>query len=78
MRLKAILQEMAKETLNRMLISQRIKNLKLNGFGGECGFAAIQINNKVFGGKGKLVGANACKGVASETIWTPKYRQFVF
>jgi Uncharacterized low-complexity proteins len=35
----------------------KIKALKLSGFGGLCGVAAVEINNKVFKGKGTLVAA---------------------
>jgi hypothetical protein len=34
-----------------------IRALKLNGFGGGCYAAARVINDRVFGGRGKLVGA---------------------
>lgn len=36
--------------------SKRIRALKLYGFGGACGLAAIVINEKIFGGKGDYVG----------------------
>jgi len=37
-------------------ISKRIRALKLYGFGGACGLAAIVINEKIFGGNGDYVG----------------------
>lgn len=40
-------------------ISQKIKDLKLYGFGGFCADAAIQINHKIFNGDGEyIVAAN--------------------
>ena len=44
-------------------ISEKIQSLGLEGFGGYCGDAAIKINNKVFGGKGRYVIA------ANKFIW---------
>jgi hypothetical protein len=38
-------------------ISRQIKRAHLEGFGGQCGVAAVAINDVVFHGKGKLVGA---------------------
>lgn len=35
----------------------KIRSLKLHGFAGDCGWAAIQINRKVFDGKGVYVAA---------------------
>lgn len=36
-------------------VVDKIKKLNLRGWGGHCGNAAIEINNKVFGGKGKYI-----------------------
>lgn len=38
------------------MISNKIKKLNLNGFGGDCPEAAITINKNVFQDQGKLVG----------------------
>ena len=45
----------ATETLTKETIMQKIKDLKLYGFGGFCADAAIEINNKVFNGNGEYV-----------------------
>ena len=42
--------------LSPAVIARRIAALGLNGFGGACLDAALAINAKVFGGKGKIVG----------------------
>ena len=41
--------------LDKKAITKRILTLKLHGYGGACGSAAVIINEKVFDGKGKLV-----------------------
>jgi hypothetical protein len=41
--------------LTRKQILDRIKALKLHGWGGACGAAAIEINKHVFGGRGRYV-----------------------
>lgn len=52
--------------MNNKNISNKIRALKLQGFGGMCGKAAVEINEKVFLGKGRYVAAvnkflwNAC------------------
>ena len=36
-------------------VNERIQALALGGFGGACGRAAVEINERVFGGKGRYV-----------------------
>lgn len=38
-------------------IGENIVRLGLHGFGGECGLAAIEINERIFGGRGSYVAA---------------------
>lgn len=47
----------SEEKLNKKNIAEKIKLLKLFGFAGFCGNAAIQINQKIFNNQGKYVAA---------------------
>jgi hypothetical protein len=44
-----------KNSKNTNEIISKIKALKLNGWGGRCGQAAIELNHKIFNGKGKYI-----------------------
>lgn len=57
----------SEEALTNDEIAERISALGINGFGGNCYSAAKKINDKVFGGKGELVGA-------ANTFWLARNR----
>lgn len=46
----------SREEIDRA-INENIRGLGLHGFGGECGLAAIEINERIFGGRGSYVAA---------------------
>lgn len=50
-------------SMSHDVISEKIRSLKLYGFGGFCGDAAIQINKKVFNNEGQYVVA------ANKFLW---------
>ena len=49
-------------------IGRQIKALKLNGFGGDCAAAAIEINNRLFDGEGEYI-------VAANKFWFNKHNR---
>lgn len=55
---------------NAKNIERRIKDLKLNGFGGDCPWAAIEINKKIFDSEGEYI-------VAANKFWFNKHHRVI-
>ena len=58
------------ENVNAAGIEKKIKDLKLNGFGGDCPWAAIEINKKIFDGEGEYI-------VAANKFWFNKHNRVI-
>lgn len=55
---------------NTISIEHQIKALKLNGFGGDCPAAALEINNRLFDGEGEYI-------VAANKFWFNKHNRVI-
>lgn len=58
------------ENIDMAGIGKQIKALKLNGFGGDCPAAAIEINDRLFDGEGEYI-------VAANKFWFNKHHRVI-